>query len=243
MRVVIADDSALLREGLARLLAESGVEVCETVADATGLVEAVDRHHPDVAIVDIRMPPTYTHEGAAAAIELRDRLPALGILLLSQAVETHYASQLLRRHAERFGYLLKDRVVDVETLMGALRAVSAGGMVLDPEIVRHLMRADSASDPLAALTERERDVLALMAEGRVQLGDRETPDSQPQNSREPHREHLQQARSPRSPGRPPPRPRRTRRPPRRLLAPRPRDNPEMRIAQLVTNGSSSASCR
>ncbi|MEV5966084.1 response regulator transcription factor [Kribbella sp. NPDC051952] len=166
MRVVIADDSALIREGLARLLVESGVDVCETVADATHLVEAVDRHRPDVAIVDIRMPPTYTHEGAAAAMELRDRLPELGILLLSQAVETHFASQLLRRHAERFGYLLKDRVVDVETLMGALRTVSAGGMALDPEIVRHLMRADSATDPLAALTDRERDVLALMAEGR-----------------------------------------------------------------------------
>ena len=99
MRVVIADDSALLREGLARLLAESGVDVCETVADGTGLVAAVDRHLPDVAIVDIRMPPTYTHEGAVAAIELRDRMPALGVLLLSQAVETHFASQLLERHA------------------------------------------------------------------------------------------------------------------------------------------------
>ena len=166
MRVVIADDSALIREGLARLLAESGVEVCETVANGTDLVAAVDRHRPDVAIIDIRMPPTYTHEGAVAAIELRERMPALGVLLLSQAVETHFASQLLKRHAERFGYLLKDRVVDVETLMGALRTISAGGTALDPEIVRHLMRADSASDPLAALTERERDVLALMAEGR-----------------------------------------------------------------------------
>jgi DNA-binding NarL/FixJ family response regulator len=166
MRVVIADDSALLREGLARLLAESGVEVCETVADATALIAAVDRHQPDVAIVDIRMPPTYTHEGAVAAIALRERLPALGVLLLSQAVETHFASQLLKRHAARFGYLLKDRVVDVETLMGALRTIAAGGTALDPEIVRHLMRTDSATNPLASLTDRERDVLALMAEGR-----------------------------------------------------------------------------
>jgi DNA-binding NarL/FixJ family response regulator len=166
MRVVIADDSALLREGLARLLAESGVEVCETVADAAALIAAVDRHQPDVAIVDIRMPPTYTHEGAVAAIALRERLPALGVLLLSQAVETHFASQLLKRHAARFGYLLKDRVVDVETLMGALRTIAAGGTALDPEIVRHLMRTDSATNPLASLTDRERDVLALMAEGR-----------------------------------------------------------------------------
>ncbi|MEV6411439.1 response regulator transcription factor [Kribbella sp. NPDC051718] len=166
MRIVIADDSALLREGLARLLAESGVEVCETVADATALIAAVDRHQPDVAIVDIRMPPTYTHEGAVAAIALRERIPTLGVLLLSQAVETHFASQLLKRHAARFGYLLKDRVVDVETLMGSLRTIAAGGTALDPEIVRHLMRADSAGDPLATLTERERDVLALMAEGR-----------------------------------------------------------------------------
>jgi DNA-binding NarL/FixJ family response regulator len=166
VRVVIADDSGLLRDGLSRLLTEAGISVVATAGDAAGLAVAVDEHLPDVAIVDIRMPPTYTHEGAAAANELRDRLPALGVLLLSQAVETHFASQLLERHAERFGYLLKDRVVDVETLMGALRTISAGGTVLDPEIVRHLMRTASAGDPLAALTERERDVLALMAEGR-----------------------------------------------------------------------------
>jgi DNA-binding NarL/FixJ family response regulator len=166
VRVVIADDSGLLREGLARLLQESGVEVCATAADAGGLVEAVLRTEPDVAIIDIRMPPTYTHEGAAAAMELRQQMPDLGVLLLSQAVETHYASQLLDRYSERFGYLLKDRVLDVETLTGALRTIAAGGTVLDPEIVRHLMRRDSAADPLAALTEREREVLALMAEGR-----------------------------------------------------------------------------
>lgn len=166
MRVVIADDSALLREGLSRLLHESGVEVCETAADAAGLVDAVRRLSPDVAIVDIRMPPTYTHEGAAAAMTLRGQMPDLGVLLLSQAVETHFASQLLEHHAERFGYLLKDRVLDVQTLMDALRTIAAGGTVLDPEIVRHLMRRDTAVDPLQLLTERERDVLALMAEGR-----------------------------------------------------------------------------
>jgi DNA-binding NarL/FixJ family response regulator len=166
MRVVIADDSALLREGLSRLLHESGVEVCETASDATGLVDAVRRTTPDVAIIDIRMPPTYTHEGAAAAIELRQELPALGILLLSQAVETHYAAQLLEEHAEHFGYLLKDRVLDVQTLMDALGTIAAGGTVLDPEIVRHLMRRNTAADPLHLLTDRERDVLALMAEGR-----------------------------------------------------------------------------
>jgi DNA-binding NarL/FixJ family response regulator len=166
VRVVIADDSGLLRAGLARLLQESGVEVCESASDAAGLIEAVVRTRPDVAIIDIRMPPTYTHEGAVAAIELRERIPDLGVLLLSQAVETHFASQLLERHSERFGYLLKDRVIDVVTLTDALRTIAAGGTVLDPEIVRHLMRRDSAADPLAALTDREREVLALIAEGR-----------------------------------------------------------------------------
>jgi DNA-binding NarL/FixJ family response regulator len=165
VRVVIADDSALLREGLARLLVESGVEVTATVADAPALVEAVRDSRPDIAIVDIRMPPSYTHEGALAAVQLRQELPGLGVLLLSQAVETHFAAQLLERHAERFGYLLKDRVIDVATLTAALRTIAAGGTVLDPEIVRHLMRRTPA-DPMSALTDRERHVLALMAEGR-----------------------------------------------------------------------------
>jgi DNA-binding NarL/FixJ family response regulator len=165
VRVVIADDSALLREGLARLLQESGVDVCELTGDAAGLISAVERWHPDVAIIDIRMPPTFTHEGAAAAIQLRETRPDLGILLLSQAVETHYAAQLLERHPDGFGYLLKDRVVDVETLMTALRTVTAGGTVLDPEIVRHLMRHRSGTDVLNSLTERERQVLMLMAGG------------------------------------------------------------------------------
>jgi len=165
VRVVIADDSALLREGLARLLVESDVEVCALAADADELVVAVREHRPDVAVVDIRMPPTFTHEGAEAAVLLREERPDLGVLLLSQAVETHFAAQLLERHAERFGYLLKDRVIHVATLVDALHTIADGGTVLDPEIVRHLMRR-GRNDPLAALTDRERDVLALMAEGR-----------------------------------------------------------------------------
>jgi DNA-binding NarL/FixJ family response regulator len=164
VRVVIADDSALLREGLVRLLVESGVEVCATAGDADELIAAVRKTHPDVAVVDIRMPPTFTHEGAEAAVALRAELPDLGVLLLSQAVETHFAAKLLESHAERFGYLLKDRVIHVATLVEALHTIAAGGTVLDPEIVRHLMRR--SSDPLASLTDRERDVLALMAEGR-----------------------------------------------------------------------------
>lgn len=166
MRVVIADDSALLREGLARLLAESGVDVAAIVGDAAGLDEAVITQEPDVAIVDIRMPPTYTHEGAEAAVRLRASHPTLGILLLSQAIETHHAAQLLEHHAARFGYLLKDRVVDVTMLRQALDTISAGGTVLDPDIMRSLMHAHDQRDPLRALSEREREVLALMAQGR-----------------------------------------------------------------------------
>ena len=194
MRVVIADDSALLREGLARLLVESGVEVCAMAADAPALVEAVRRERPDIAIVDIRMPPTYTHEGAEAAVALREELPDLGVLLLSQAVETHFASQLLERHAERFGYLLKDRVIDVTTLTDALRTIAGGGTVLDPEIVRHLMRRDSAADPLA--TPDRAGARRARADGRgpLQQRDRRPAHGHAQDRREPHREHLQQAR-------------------------------------------------
>jgi DNA-binding NarL/FixJ family response regulator len=165
MRVVIADDSTLLREGLARLLAESGVTVCAALADADGLADAVAEHDPDVAIVDIRMPPTFTHEGAEAAVALRERHPDLGILLLSQVVETHFAGKLLQRHAARFGYLLKDRVVDVSVLTQALTTICAGGTVLDPDIVTSLLRAQRQHSPLATLSDRERDVLALIAEG------------------------------------------------------------------------------
>jgi DNA-binding NarL/FixJ family response regulator len=166
VRVVIADDSALLREGLARLLAETGIEVTATVGDADALEEYLAGHEVDVAIIDIRMPPTYTHEGAEAAVRLRAAHPALGILLLSQAVETRHAAELLERDASHFGYLLKDRVVDVTTLRRALDTVVAGGTVLDPDIVRSMMQAHDRREPLHALSEREREVLTLMAEGR-----------------------------------------------------------------------------
>ncbi len=165
MRVVIADDSALLREGLARLLVESGVTVCAILADADALADAVAEHQPDVAIVDIRMPPTFTHEGAVAAIALRATYPELGILLLSQVIETHFARQLLQEHAARFGYLLKDRVVDVSVLTQALGTIADGGTVLDPDIVKSLMRSPARNSPLLSLTEREREVLTLIAEG------------------------------------------------------------------------------
>jgi DNA-binding NarL/FixJ family response regulator len=166
MRVVIADDSALLREGLARLLVEAGVEVLARASDADSLTKAVEEHAPDVAVVDIRMPPTYTHEGARAAIDLRQRFPELGILLLSQSLESRYVADLARQYPRRFGYLLKDRVVDIEVLLDALRRVHAGGTVLDPDVVAHLLGRADLVDQLQRLTDRERDVLALMAEGR-----------------------------------------------------------------------------
>jgi DNA-binding NarL/FixJ family response regulator len=166
VRVVIADDSALLREGLARLMGEAGVEVCATAPDTDGLRAAVAEHRPDVAVVDIRMPPTYTHEGAATALELRETFPDVGILLLSQAIELHFAAELLEHHAERFGYLLKDRVIDVPSLLQALHTVAAGGTVLDPTIAQSLVQRHARRNPVLALSEREREVLGLMAEGR-----------------------------------------------------------------------------
>ncbi|MBL7492539.1 response regulator transcription factor [Frankia sp. AgB1.9] len=166
MRVVIADDSVLLREGLARLLAEAGIHICAMAGDADSLEAAVAEHRPDVALVDIRMPPTYTHEGAQAAIRLRERSGDLGILLLSQSLESRYAAALAQAHPKGFGYLLKDRVLDVATLVDAIDRVASGDTVLDPDVVSYLLGRHGNRDRLTALSERERDVLALMAQGR-----------------------------------------------------------------------------
>jgi DNA-binding NarL/FixJ family response regulator len=165
VRVVIADDSGLLRDGLANLLSEAGVDVVAKAADAGELVAMVDEHAPDVAVVDIRMPPTYTHEGAKAALELRQRRPGLGILLLSQSLESRYVTDLARAHARGFGYLLKDRVTDVRVLLDALGSIAAGGTVLDPDVVGHLLGRSELADQLTRLSDREREVLELMAQG------------------------------------------------------------------------------
>jgi DNA-binding NarL/FixJ family response regulator len=170
MRVVIAEDAALLREGLIRLLADRGHEACAAVADGEALRVAVAEHRPDVAVVDIRMPPTHTDEGLRAALELRRDHPETGVLILSQYIETRYAARLLEGGAAGVGYLLKERVADVAEFADALTRVAAGGTALDPEVVSQLLRASRQADGLAALTPRERDVLAQMAEGRSNAG-------------------------------------------------------------------------
>jgi DNA-binding NarL/FixJ family response regulator len=170
MRVVIAEDAAVMREGLIGLLADRGHQVCAAVADADALVTAVAEHRPDVAVVDIRMPPTHTDEGLRAALRLRRDHPGTGVLMFSQYIETRYAAQLLAGDAAGVGYLLKDRVADVAEFVDALTRVGAGGTALDPEVVSQLLRASRHTDGLAALTRREREVLALMAEGRSNAG-------------------------------------------------------------------------
>jgi DNA-binding NarL/FixJ family response regulator len=170
MRVVIADDSVLLREGLSRLLAEAGIESVASVGDGEALVSAVAEHRPDLALIDIRMPPTFTHEGSQAAARLRERWPELGILLLSQSVESRHALELARQHPRRFGYLLKDRVLDVSTLVDAVERVAGGGTVLDPDVVAHFLDRQANRDRLMDLTDRERDVLSWMAQGRSNRG-------------------------------------------------------------------------
>jgi DNA-binding NarL/FixJ family response regulator len=167
MRVVIADDSVLLREGVSRLLVEAGFEVVGQAADADELLSEVAEKSPDVAIVDIRMPPTHTDEGLRAAIQLRSLYPKLGVLVLSQYVRPSYALELLGDDARGVGYLLKDRVSDVHELSDAVHRVGEGGSVLDPSVVAQMVgRRRPRNDPIDQLTDRERDVLALMAEGR-----------------------------------------------------------------------------
>ncbi|HOT79329.1 MAG TPA: response regulator transcription factor [Microthrixaceae bacterium] len=166
MRIVIAEDSVLLRAGLTRFLTEGGEEIVAAVGDAVALVEAVERHRPDLAVVDVRMPPTHTDDGLRAALEIRRRWPAVGILVLSQYVEERYASELLAGDTGGIGYLLKDRIADVGDFLDAVRRVGSGGAVLDPEVVAQILARSRRHDPIATLTPREREVLSLMAEGR-----------------------------------------------------------------------------
>jgi DNA-binding NarL/FixJ family response regulator len=167
MRVVIAEDSVLLREGLIRVLSENNAEVVEAVGDGTSLVEAVIRQKPDVSIVDVRMPPTFRDEGLRAAIEARRRIPNTPILVFSQYVEERYAAELLEGGTSGIGYLLKDRVADVREFIVAVRRVANGETVLDPEVVAQLVTRRRRDERLSGLTQREQEVLALMAEGRT----------------------------------------------------------------------------
>jgi DNA-binding NarL/FixJ family response regulator len=166
MRVVVADDSVLLREGVVRLLMENGFDVVAQAGDAEDLIRKVRAHKPDVAVVDIRMPPTNTDDGLRAALEIRAELPDTGVLVLSQYVEEGYALDLVGESAGGVGYLLKDRVADVERFVDSVRRVADGGSALDPEVVSQLVGRARRDDPLAELTPREREVLELMAEGR-----------------------------------------------------------------------------
>lgn len=167
MRIVVAEDSVIIREGLVRLLTEAGFDVVGQAGDGAELLQQVDTHRPDVAVVDIRMPPTHTDEGLRAARELRRRYPGLGVLVLSQHVRPSYAFELLSEGTDGIGYLLKDRVSDLEELAEGIRRVGGGGSVLDPSVVAQLVsRRKMGNDPVDELTERELEVLGLMAEGR-----------------------------------------------------------------------------
>ncbi|WP_214416358.1 response regulator [Sphaerisporangium fuscum] len=165
MRVIIAEDSTLLREGLVRLLVEEGHEVPAAVGDGDALVAAVSEHRPDIVVADVRMPPGHTDEGLRAAIEIRRRWPGTRVLVLSQYVEKRYATELMSGDVEGVGYLLKDRVAEVSDFLSALERVGAGGAAFDPEVVRQLLARTTHADPLATLTPRERDVLDHMAQG------------------------------------------------------------------------------
>jgi len=170
VRVVIADDAMLIREGTARLLEEAGVQVAGTAGDAQQLLRIVAIDHPDVAIVDIKMPPSFTDEGLAAAEQIRRAHPDVGVLVLSQYLESRYATRLLQDHPEGLGYLLKERVSDIGALKDAIRRIAEGECVLDPTIVARLLKRPRRPGPLDDLTDREREVLALIAEGRSNHG-------------------------------------------------------------------------
>jgi DNA-binding NarL/FixJ family response regulator len=165
VRVILAEDSTLLREGLVRLLAEEDHEVLAAVGDGTELINAVEAGEPDVIVVDVRMPPTHTDEGLRAALEVRRRWPGVGVLVLSQYVEKHYATELLAADSGGVGYLLKDRVAQVAEFLDALERVGTGGAAFDPDVVRQLLARTSHTDPLSRLTNREREVLRHMAQG------------------------------------------------------------------------------
>ncbi|MBD9734351.1 response regulator transcription factor [Streptomyces sp. H28] len=165
MRLILAEDSTLLREGLVRLLADEGHDVVAALNDAVTLLTEVEKHGPDVVVADIRMPPTHTDEGLRAAVEIRERFPDVGVLVLSQHIERNYAARLLSSSAERVGYLLKDRVAQVEEFLDALERIHAGGAAIDPEVVRQLLVRTTHGDPLARLTPRERSVLEALAQG------------------------------------------------------------------------------
>jgi len=165
MRVIVVDDSLLAREGLARLLREAGIDVIAERADAHGLVPLVEAERPDVVVVDIKMPPTYTDEGLAAAADVMEAVPGTAVLVLSQYLETAYAMRLVEEFPERTGYLLKDRLSDIMVLVDAIRRLADGETVIDPTIVNRLLSRRRRVDPLQALTDREREVLGLLAEG------------------------------------------------------------------------------
>jgi DNA-binding NarL/FixJ family response regulator len=166
MRIVIAEDAAIMRDGLTQTLSRRGHEVAAAVGDADALRVAVEEHRPDVAIVDVRMPPTHTDEGLRAAISIHRDFPEVGVLVFSQYIEAHAAAELFASAPAGVGYLLKDRVADVSDFVDALTRVAQGGTVLDPEVIRHLLGAGRRASDLAALTPREREVLSLIAQGR-----------------------------------------------------------------------------
>ncbi|HEV7980501.1 response regulator transcription factor [Amycolatopsis sp.] len=170
MRVILAEDSTLLREGLVRLLAEEGHDVVAAVGDGSALLSTTAAYQPDVVVTDVRMPPTHTDEGLRAALEIRRKWPRIGVLVLSQYVEKRYATELITGDAGHVGYLLKDRVVQVGEFLDALNRVAAGGAAFDPEVVRRLLARTSHADPLSRLTGREREVLEKMAEGHTNAG-------------------------------------------------------------------------